>query len=165
MNRVFSHLRGHCVGYLALVFALTGTAYGQLTLPAGSVGARQLRNHTLQPIKLDPRYIGAYVRAWVGVNSAGRDIASSRGVRVGAETSVSPGRYIITWRARPTSACRALGSVDLSGIDGQPTPGYVLVDAFSSPGRGEQSIAQTYDAQGVPAPLPYDVELICSTPR
>jgi hypothetical protein len=41
----------------------------------------------------------------------------------------------------------------------------MTADAFASKGRGEQSIVQTYNAQGQPTALPYDVELLCSTPR
>jgi len=41
----------------------------------------------------------------------------------------------------------------------------VVADAFDSKGRGEQSIVQTYNSQGQAAALPYDMDLVCSTPR
>jgi hypothetical protein len=40
-----------------------------------------------------------------------------------------------------------------------------LADAFDSKGRGEQSIVQTYNSQGQAVALPYDMDLVCSTPR
>jgi hypothetical protein len=41
----------------------------------------------------------------------------------------------------------------------------VLAQTAASKGRGEQSAVQTYNAQGQPVVLPYDIQLICSTPR
>lgn len=155
MTRILNHVRSNVVGYLALFVALGGTSYAAIGVS----------NHSITPVKLNPGSIGGYVRAWAGVNASGHVTASTPGVRVGAESSVAPGRYIVTWGARPSSACRAIGSVDLTGVASQPAPGYLLADAFSSRGRGEQSIAQTYNPQGLPAALPFDLELVCATPR
>ena len=46
---VTRHLRRNAVGYLALLFALSGTSYAAATtlLPANSVGTRQVINHSL----------------------------------------------------------------------------------------------------------------------
>ena len=63
MNRIVSHLRGNAVAYLALFVALGGSSYAAFTLPANSVGTKQLRNHSITPIKLDRKTIGASVRA------------------------------------------------------------------------------------------------------
>jgi hypothetical protein len=78
------------------------------------------------------------------------------------DSDVAPGHYIIDWHPRPTSPCEAIGAID---IGSQSTPGSVLAQTAASKGRGEQSAVQTYNAQGQAAVLPYDIQLICSTPR
>ena len=152
MNRLLAHARSNAVSYLALFVALSGTSYAAISLA----------NHAITPVKLNPRYIGGYVRAWASVNASGRVTASGGGVRVQVDHAVGPGHYIVDWQPRPTTRCTAIGSVDFTG--GAPVPGYVIAGASASPGRGEQSTLQTYDAQGEPATLAFDVELVCSTP-
>jgi hypothetical protein len=152
MTRILNHARGNLVGYIALFVALGGTSYAAVDV-----------SHTITPVKLNPRYIGGYVRAWASVDANGRVAASAGGARVVPDPNVAPGHYIIDWRPRPTSRCTAVGSVDFTG--GAPVPGYVIAGAASSPGRGEQSAVQTYNSQGQPTPLAYDVELLCATPH
>jgi hypothetical protein len=155
MTRLLSHARRHSVGYLALFVALGGTGYAAFDLP----------NHSIEPVKLNPRFTGGYVRAWVSVNASGRATASGGAVRVISDSAIAPGHYIVDWRPRPTSRCTAIGSVDLAGVNEQTAPGYVLAEAAGTRSRGEQSFVQTYNAQGQPAALPYDLELVCATPR
>lgn len=156
MIRVLDYLRHHAI-------ALTALSCSFLALAGASYAAFELPNHSIDPAKLNPRYIGGYVRAWASVNASGRVTASGGGVRVLVDRAVAPGHYIIDWRPRPTSRCTAIGSVDFTG--GAPVPGYVIAGAAASPGRGEQSAVQTYNAQGQPAVLAFDVQLVCSTPR
>ena len=54
MNAALTHLRKNVVAYVALFVALGGTSYAAVSLPAGSVGNRQLKNHSITPIKLKP---------------------------------------------------------------------------------------------------------------
>lgn len=152
MKRIPRHFRENVIAYLALFVALGGTSYAAVTLP----------NHSIDPVKLNPRYIGGYVRAWVSVNASGRVTASGGRVRVIPDPDVAPGHYIIDWRPRPTSRCGPIGSVDFSA---GPVPGYVIAEAGTSHERGEQSAVQTYNAQGMPAALAFDLMLVCSTPR
>ena len=72
MNRIVSHLRGNAVAYLALFVALGGTSYAAFSLPANSVGTRQIRRHSITPVKLDPGKIGASVRAWASESRSAR---------------------------------------------------------------------------------------------
>lgn len=155
ITAILRHVRSNTVAYLALFIALGGTSYAAISIS----------NHSITPVKLNAHYIGGYVRAWASVNASGHATTSTGSVQVGPESSVAPGRDIITWHTRPSSACKAIATVDLSGVGGQPVPGYVLADAFDSRGRGEQSIVQTYNPQGQPVAMPYDVELLCTTPR
>ena len=82
MNKVIQHIRGSAVGYLALFIALGGTSYAALTI-SGS----QIRNRTIDAIKLNPNTISASIRAWVIVQAGADDAkssASSSRVRVSA---------------------------------------------------------------------------------
>ena len=68
MTRTLDYLRRNALAALALacsLLALAGASYAALSLPANSVGARQVRNHSLGSIKLDQRSIAASIRAWV----------------------------------------------------------------------------------------------------
>ena len=152
MNRLFNHMRGNAVAYVALFVALGGSSYAAFNLP----------NHSITPVKLNPREIGGYTRAWASVGANGRVAASGGGVRVLVDTAVAPGHYIVDWSPRPSTPCTATGSVDLStGL----VPGYLIAETAATRLRGEQSIVQTYNASGQATALAFDVELICSTPR
>jgi hypothetical protein len=82
MNRILRHLRGNAVAYLALFVALGGTSYAAFSLPANSVGTKQLRNHSVTPIKLDPKGIAASVRAWAVIQNGTKVVASRPKARV-----------------------------------------------------------------------------------
>ena len=155
-RRIIQSLRSNVVSYLALFLALGGT----------SIAAVSLANHSIDPVKLDARNIGGYVRAWVSVNANGRVTASGgKKALIHDESDVTPGRYLIDWKQRPSGRCAAVGTVDLNGVSGQSAPGYVNADAFGTRTRGEQSFVQVYGAQGQPVALAYDLELICATPH
>jgi hypothetical protein len=80
-TRVVQHIRSNVVAYVALFIALGGTSYAALKLPANSVGTRQIKNHSITPIKLDPSQTGAVVRFWAILNLAPgnrEQVASSR---------------------------------------------------------------------------------------
>ena len=92
MNAAVTHLRKNVVAYVALFVALGGTSYAAVSLPAGSVGNRQLKNHSITPIKLDPGSIAGYVRDWAAdrpVRSDRRVSAAGSSRRVGRDWSVS----------------------------------------------------------------------------
>ncbi|MHB8658961.1 MAG: hypothetical protein ACYC91_13580 [Solirubrobacteraceae bacterium] len=152
-RRITHSLRSNAVDYLALFVSLGGT----------SVAAVSLANHTIDPIKLDPRNIGGYVRAWASVNAAGRVVASGGRVTVRVQPSGElPGRYYFSWHTKLTSPCTVIGSVDTGSGS---TPGYVTGGVAGVSRRNPTSIAVTYNAQGQPFPQPFEVELLCSTPR
>jgi hypothetical protein len=96
MRRAISHLHANAVAYVALFIALSGTSYAALSLPAGSVGKRQLQNRSIDPVKLDPSSIGATIRAWADVSwdGAWRIRASSRDIRI---TRIALGE-VVTWQ-------------------------------------------------------------------
>lgn len=153
-HRILRHVRSNAVAYVALFVAMGGT----------SVAAVSLANHSINPVKFNPRYVGGYVRAWVSVSAQGKLLASGGGSQVTRAAGGGPGAYIINWRPQPTSRCTATGSVDIErGTQG--TPGYVVAETVGGGRQAEQSALTVYDGQGQAAWLPFDVELICGTPR
>ena len=152
-HRILSCIRANIVAYLALFLALGGT----------SVAAVGLANHSIDPVKLDPRNIGGYVRAWASVSAGGHVTASAGQVTVRIEPGgQQPGSYYFRWRANRSGPCTVIGSVD----DGSGTsPGYLTADLVAPRKGAPTSIVDTYNPQGQPTPQPFEVELLCSTPR
>ena len=72
VHRLISHLRSNLVGWIALFVALGGTGYAAIGIPRNSVGSAQLRNHSITPVKLNPKSIGGSVRAWAIVEQHGQ---------------------------------------------------------------------------------------------
>jgi hypothetical protein len=152
-RRIIHSLRSNVVSYLALFLALGGT----------SVAAISLANHSIDPIKLDPSNIGGYVRAWAHVNANGHVTASGGRLTVRVEPGGAfPGRYFFTWHTKLTTSCTVIGSVDTGGGG---TPGYLTADLVTLRRAAPTSIVDTYDPPGQLTPQPFEVELLCATPR
>lgn len=109
MNRILSHLRANLIAYLALFVALGGTSYAAFTLPANSVGTRQLQNHSVTPIKFDRRSVGAFVRAWAVIRNGNQVVASRPAAKVVSwDPSFAAGD--VSWGRSLSKACFALAS-------------------------------------------------------
>jgi hypothetical protein len=163
MRRLLSHLRGNAVAYLALFVAMGGTGYAATNLPARSVGNRQLRNHSINPDKLNPRYIHGSVRIWASVSASGKVIAGGRGVTVIPQGEV-PGDYLISPSSGSATAiprrCAAIASVD----DAAPKPGYAeaQVAVFSRRQSPRwQIVVNTYEFPDTEASLPFAFAVVC----
>ena len=173
LTRPLHHLRRHVsrnvVAYLALFIALGGTGYAATNLPAQSVGAAQLRDHSISPVKLDPSRINGNVRAWAIVRPSGHVIAGGGKPRVGQVIGF-PGRYTIRWGVN-VGRCDTAATIDLAAspptetlaIPGDPavpfTAGYAV--ASTSGGRAAGTFVQTYSQAGQPTPLGFDVTVVC----
>ena len=92
MSKAFNHLKSNAVAYVALFVALGGTSYAATTLGAGSVGTRQLKNHSISPIKFQRGSIAGYVRDWAKIDTAGQ-ISASR-----------PRAHLVGWTDQPGGA-------------------------------------------------------------
>ena len=92
MTKVLTHIKTNVIAYLALFVALGGTSYAAMRLPDGSVGTRQLKNHSVSAIKLDRGSIGGYVRYWARVGADGTIIAAR------------PRAHLVGWQTAPTAA-------------------------------------------------------------
>src|SRR5947199_4881509 len=99
MKALSAHLRSNVVGYLALFVALGGTSYAAANLSSNSVGARQIRRHSITPSKFNPKLIAGSIRAWVNVQwRGGRLVAKGSSSRVRVVTSSD--KVGITWPRR-----------------------------------------------------------------
>jgi hypothetical protein len=113
MSNVLNHLRSNVVAYLALFVALGGTSYAAISLPAGTVGNRQLKNHSISPIKFERGSIAGYVRDWAEIDPNGQLVASRPSAHlVGwGETGAFPGG-IVNWGTAIPKSCVATASTD-----------------------------------------------------
>ncbi len=139
MTRLTRHIRSNAVAYLALFVALGGTSYAALHLPANSVGGRQIRNHVIDPVKLNPKYIAGSVRAWASVNAKGKIVASSGGAKIVA--SVGADQHHLD-RQNQLVACLAIATVKQpDGPGGPPNPGVRRCVASLPAGAGCDSVS------------------------
>ncbi len=122
MKPILRHLRGNAIAYLALFVALGGTSYAVSSLPAGSVGARELKNHSITPIKFDRRSIGAYVRAWAVIKNGSRVVASRPRAKVVSWDPNSAGG-IISWGSAISRRCFPLAGGGRDFIQAAVLPG------------------------------------------
>lgn len=138
MKRVLDHLRANVVGYIALFIALGGTSYA-LSLPAGSVGTRQLKNHSVTPIKFDKGKIAGYVRAWA-VIQGGTQVISSRPRATVVNWDPSFGAGVVSWGSAISPACFPLASggrdsIQAAILSGSGGRAEVHYQAYDNTGR------------------------------
>ena len=173
MAAVLQHARRNAVAYVALFVALGGTGYAAFSLPRGSVGARQIKNHVIAPVKFDPKAINGSVRAWAVVDSSGR-IVKGGGKPRGAGT-VTPGGYELTWGVKLKRTCATVATIDGDHspateripIPGNPsvpfTAGYAVADSSSTGQRRGDNVTfvNTFNQAGQITPLGFDVLVTC----
>ena len=137
MTRLLVHARRNAVAYLALFVALGGTSYAAFSLPAGGVGARELKNGAITAAKMNPTSIAASVRAWANLSWAGgwHVQASSSDIHV---TTAATGE-VVSWRhTRFASNCMASVTPQRNfgpgGPGGPQTAGRLRLDVLRSSG-------------------------------
>ncbi len=171
MTRLIAHLQSNVIAYLALFVALGGTSYAAVTLPAGSVGNKQLKNHSITPAKLKSSAIAGSVRAWAIVDANGHVVASGGRPRVGLSAHL-PGSYELRWRVVFPDHCSTQATVDAAlsqTTETAPLPGgSVTLPAGFATETGtitryglSSSGVQTFNQAGQPTPLAFDVAVIC----
>src|ERR1700761_3328619 len=108
MTKLLGHIKSNVVAYIALFVALGGTSYAAVRLPAGSVGNRQLKNHSVTPIKFSQSPIAGYVRAWAEIGSQGQILASRPGAHLIGWQTADGG--LLQWDQPMPSDCFALAT-------------------------------------------------------
>jgi hypothetical protein len=175
VHRLAAHLRTNLVGWVALFVALGGTGYAAISVPRNSVGAAQIRNRSITPVKFNPSSIGGSVRAWAIIRANATVLASSRKPVV--FSSVIPGSYVIQWPMRLPQTCATVANVDRRSPDQTPitTPDGVMTSVVigfvsgvgtqnipTSSGRKiSQTSLDTFNAAGQPTPMAFDVAVVC----
>ena len=149
MKRILEHLRANVVAYAALFIALGGTSYA-FTLPAGSVGTRQLRNHSVTPIKLDPGEIGAYVRAWAVIQGGTQVVASRPRARVLSWDPTSASGSV-SWGSAISTACFPMSTggrdfIQSAILAGSRRSAEVHYQVFNNAGQFDPSAAISFIA-------------------
>jgi hypothetical protein len=166
LNRVLSYLHQHALAAAAFacsILALAGSSYAAFTI-SGS----QIRNHTIDPVKLNPKFINGNVRAWAIVAPNGRVIAGRGKPKVTPQLG-DPGGYVIRWKIK-IGRCSTSAIVDPAlsrptehvGVVGNPAAPLVAGYATgTTSSRHNQTAVQTFDQQGNPVQLGFDVAVIC----
>jgi hypothetical protein len=153
LTKATRHIRANAIAWLALMVALGGTSYAAVNLPAGSVGAKQLKNHSITQVKLDPQSIGAVVRYWAVIDPRGRVIAS----RPKARIVIWGGRGgSLTWGRRIPSGCFSLATVD-----GISPPEGAQVGFASTAIIGDELAVGTFAPGGAPDAKRVNVAVLC----
>jgi hypothetical protein len=155
MTRILDHLKRQAVAYIALFVALGGTGYAAIRLPAGSVGTRVIKNHSITPIKFAHDSIAGYMRAYVQINAQGQITASwPRATVIAWRTgSFEPGGTI-QWAQPIPASCFALATT--------VTLGDVSYASASIAGGGKGD-ALTYVSLSTPG-QPVNVAVMCPQP-
>lgn len=154
MTRILTHVRTNLIAYLALFVAMGGTSYAAFSLPAGSVGARELKNGAVTAAKLNSTSVAASVQAWANLTwASGWHVqASSSDIHV---TTDATGETV-SWRhARFASNCMASvtpqrnfgpgGPGGTGTLDGyvstffDPRGGQLQIDGLAADGRTRQA--------------------------
>jgi hypothetical protein len=176
VHRLIAHLRSNLVGWIALFVALGGTGYAAVAIPRNSVGSAQIRNHSISPVKFNPKSIGGSVRAWAIVRSTGKVVAGTGHPRVDFVSS-SPGLFAIQWSVRFPVPCATVATIDANSPPTETIPttvggstgteslaaGYVSEASSTSPPTSKHSstLVTTFNQAGQPTPLGFDVAVIC----
>ena len=156
-SRILEYLRAHALAAAAFVcsiLALASSSYAAFTI-SGS----QLRNHTINPSKFNPKYINGSVRAWAIVAPNG-DVIRGKGGPTVTPLAGDPGGYGIRWAVK-VRRCATNATVDFSSSP--PTrPGYAVASTGNAPNGGNETVVQTFaGTMANRAPAGFDVVVIC----
>ena len=166
MKRLVHSLKSQSIGVLALFVALGGTGYAALDIPAGSIGARALRNGavtqkklangSITTAKLNGRSIAGSVVFWARIGQDGQVVSSSEPAHT---TGWASGNGTIVFRGQLSSKCFALANVTSPPFR---LPGYVTTYSSASV-SGQESLAVFMEPAGTNAfgPLPIVIAEIC----
>ncbi len=95
MNRLLAHARQNLVAYLALFVALGGTSYAALT-----INGSQIRNRSIDAVKLNPGSIAASIKAWAIVQAGSEQCQGVVRPAAGSAFQRSATGESITWLHR-----------------------------------------------------------------
>jgi hypothetical protein len=160
MSRVLSHVRHNVVAYLALFVALGGTSYAAVSLPRNSVGAPQIKNHSITPVKFNGKSIAGSVRAWVILQWRGSVIKATSASGHVTVKNVSSG-VTVTWPHHhfpPRCLASATPQVNLNGGE---LYGFVTAQFDPTNPSGAFLALHGFQPSGTPSAQAADVLIVC----
>jgi len=163
VTRVLRYLADHALAAVALVLSMLALAGGSYA--AFTISGSQIRNHTLDPVKFDPRFISGSTRAWAVVSASGRLIAGGGHPRV--STVGLPGQYEIDWGVPVSRRCGTQATIDIIGSSPTETvSGTSLVAGYASAAtyahrKVRRTVIETFNPTGQPTPLGFDAIVVC----
>ena len=144
------------VAVLALLVALSGTAYAAVTLAPNSVGTAQLKTGAVTLTKIAASAAGALKpRAWATVDGSGTIIASS-GISGAPVVHTIAGRYDLTLSKSATN-CAAIASESPHG--GSVTGG--IAQAYVSAGTKLEVHTEYYSSGFILGDEDFSVVVYC----
>jgi hypothetical protein len=168
MTRILTHVRNNVVGYLALFVALGGSSYAAISLPADSVGTRQLANgavtshklanHAVTAAALDPKSIAGHIADWAQIRADGHVNASSPRASV-TLSDPSRGLYQVYWHRSIPQKCVAIANP----VNVAPLTAPATADTFGPNGQGRSAhiVVATFDSSSNNVPENVNVVVIC----
>jgi hypothetical protein len=139
--RIREHLRSNVIGYVCLVWLMTGTAVAATQLPAGSVGTRQLRKGAVTGVKvkrntLTGRQIKESSLGTVPSAASAATAASATNASNAANAAQLGGASPDAFQKRVTGACSGTSAVQQVSADGTVTCEPVGTITKVTPGTG-----------------------------
>jgi hypothetical protein len=166
--KTLTFIRHNAIALLALFVALGGTSYAALSLPAGSVGTKQLRNGAVTSRKiakravtaasLDPKSIAGHIADWAQINAAGH-VTSSRPSASVSMTDPTRGLFRVSWhRSLPQNCVVFANPANVPTVLGQET-----AETFGPDGHGANSslLVETFDSSSSNVPESVNVMVVC----
>jgi len=150
MKRLLNHARSNAIAYAALFVALGGSSYA-----ASMISGSQIRNGSINPVKLNPKLIAGNVRAWARVSPDGHLIAGGGGPRAAEQNN---GVYVINWKGAVSARCATTATVDANSA--HFGAGYASA-ATTVHGRVRGTLVETFNQSGQATPLGFDVLVVC----
>jgi hypothetical protein len=164
MTPILSFLRSNAVALFALFIALGGVGWAATSLPAGSVGTKQLRNGavtnkklakgSITPAKFDRSVIGGSVRYWARISADGKIVASEPKAQIIGWDSTPVGVFrggLIKWGKPIAPECFSLATAE-----SWPTTAYASAQTVSGNGGPSTQVRIALSSF-----VPVDVAVIC----
>lgn len=154
MLKTFTFIRHNAIALLALFVALGGTSYAALT-----INGSQIRNRTIDSVKLDPKSIAGSIKARVDLQFRGTQLiaaSSSSPVRV---TTFGAGEIIDWVHQRFSAKCLVLAAahVNSTTLPIGANDGYVNAELLTP----NNVVLHGYGPDGSRRPQAASLVLVC----
>lgn len=164
-SRALNYIAHHAIAITALVcsiLALAASSYAAFSLPAGSVGAAQIRNHVITPVKLNSKSIAGSIRAWAVIQWGGSGKLVARASNSRVRVTTGNNGESITWPHQQFSRrCTASATPQLNLNLGMHRAGFVTAQFDPTNHGGAFLQLFGFAVDGTPSPQAVDVVIVC----